>query len=74
MSKQSDSVKAARAAKQKAERLQRMGSTYRQFVFAGQGAVPPGVCYELPADERELWCARAEQAFQHLVAFGLVQP
>ena len=71
MSKQSDSVKAVREAKLKAERRERQAATFREFWYACQSEVPPGVYYETGEEAREGWRKKAENA---AAVLGLSQP
>ena len=52
----------ARAKKIEAETLERMAATYRQFVYACRGEVPPGYCYELSPVARDEWKTQSKAA------------
>jgi hypothetical protein len=61
------------AAKRKAaEQRERQGSTYRQYHYACNGAVPPGAYYDQSTETREEWMAKAETAAAALASLGLL--
>lgn len=62
MSKQSDATRAAREARQKAQRREVLGAAYYQFHFAAAGARPPLPYYLRVEEDREEWRVKAERA------------
>ena len=50
----------ARAKKLEAQRRECTAATYRQFVYATRGEVPPGNYYDASEEVKDTWRAQAE--------------
>ena len=57
---------AARAKKLEAQRRECTAATYRQFVYATRGEVPPGNYYDASEEAKETWRVQAESAAKTL--------